>query len=90
MQVKDKAGNLTRTEGRFAVLPGDVNGSIKVDLFDLFRIGKAFDSKPGDGNWNPDANINSDGKIDLMASVITGKTPKKCLILESFEIKLQT
>ncbi|HLF85742.1 MAG TPA: PA14 domain-containing protein, partial [Nitrospiria bacterium] len=42
----------------------DLDGSGRVDGFDLGRIGMAFVSKPGDPNWNPDADFNGDGFVD--------------------------
>ncbi len=42
----------------------DLDGSGRVDGFDLGRIGIAFGSRTGDPNWNPDADLNGDGVID--------------------------
>ena len=43
---------------------GDVDGSGRVDGFDLGRLGLAFGSQEGDPNWNPDADLNGDGRVD--------------------------
>lgn len=42
----------------------DLDGSGRIDGFDLGRIGMAYGSKAGDPNWNPDADLNGDGLID--------------------------
>jgi thermitase len=46
------------------VSSGDLDGSGRVDGFDLGRLGLAFGSHPGDSNWNPDADLNGDGIVD--------------------------
>jgi hypothetical protein len=43
-----------------ALIPGDLNGDGKVNLADLVILAKAYGSRPGDANWNPNADI--DGK----------------------------
>jgi hypothetical protein len=45
-------------------IPGDVNGDGKVDVFDLYALGKAYNSTDGGGNWNPNADLNHDQIID--------------------------
>ena len=45
-------------------LPGDLNGSGRVDGFDLIMFGRANNSVESDSNWNPDADLNKDGVID--------------------------
>jgi hypothetical protein len=42
----------------------DANHDLKVDGKDIAILCKAFDTKPGNPNWNPHADLNSDGKID--------------------------
>jgi hypothetical protein len=46
-------------------IPGDVNADRKVDLKDIFTVGKAYGSVLGDAKYKPDLDINGDGKIDL-------------------------
>ncbi len=48
----------------YVKIPGDVNGNRVVDAFDLFDLSKAYESKPGDPNWNPDCDFNRDNKVD--------------------------
>jgi hypothetical protein len=45
---------------------GDVNWNGIVDIYDLAMVGKAYGSKPGDLNWNPDCDFNDDGVIDIL------------------------
>ncbi len=46
-------------------IPGDINGDGKVDLKDIFAVGKAYGSVISDPRYIPNADINGDGKIDL-------------------------
>ncbi len=45
-------------------LPGDLNGSGRVDGFDLIMFGRANGSVATDDAWNPDADMNRDGTVD--------------------------
>jgi PKD repeat protein len=55
----DKAGNIESTKEVNVTLcraydnPGDVTGDGKVNIYDITMICMAYDSKPGDPNWNP-------------------------------------
>jgi len=56
-------------------LEGDVDGDCDVDIFDLASVGLAYGSQPGDGNWNPDANVYpsvGDGKINIFDLATVG------------------
>jgi len=44
-------------------IPGDIDGDFKVNLQDLVLLAKAFGSKPGDKNWNPNADITGDNTV---------------------------
>jgi hypothetical protein len=44
---------------------GDINGDGVVDLVDLGILLAAFESRPGDPFWNPDADLNGDEIVDL-------------------------
>jgi parallel beta-helix repeat protein len=46
-------------------IPGDINGDFKVDLQDLVSLANAYGSKPGDINWNPNADIAPPGIVGL-------------------------
>jgi hypothetical protein len=52
--------------------PGDANGDMVVDFFDLVAVGLAFGSQAGDGNWNPDADVVQDGVIDIFDLAAVG------------------
>lgn len=56
----------TRSGGRvFISIAGDINEDKKVDLKDVFAVGKAYGSRRGDPKYEPNLDINSDGIIDL-------------------------
>ncbi|MGD0977645.1 MAG: PQQ-binding-like beta-propeller repeat protein [Candidatus Bathyarchaeia archaeon] len=50
--------------------PGDINGDFKVDLKDLVKLTNAYGSKPGDANWNQNADIDGNGTVGLSDLVI--------------------
>jgi hypothetical protein len=43
----------------------DVNDDGVIDLKDVFLVGRAYGSRPGDPRWNPVCDFNHDGIIDL-------------------------
>jgi len=43
---------------------GDVNWDGYIDATDYDLLKVAFGSRPGDPNWNADADLNGDGKVD--------------------------
>jgi hypothetical protein len=51
-------------------IPGDLNGDFKVNLEDLVILALAYGSKPGDPNWNPNADIDNSGTVGLSDLVI--------------------
>jgi parallel beta-helix repeat protein len=56
----------TRSGGLvFVSIAGDVNADKKVDLKDVFAVGKAYGSRLGDPRYDPNLDINNDGIIDL-------------------------
>jgi plastocyanin len=46
-------------------IPGDINGDFNVNLSDLSLLAKAYNTKPSDVKWNPNADINGDGTVGL-------------------------
>jgi parallel beta-helix repeat protein len=54
-------------------IAGDVNADRKVDLKDVYAVGKAYGSRPQDPNWDPNLDINSDGIVDLKDYFVTCK-----------------
>lgn len=55
----------TYSMGVVALTPGDANNDNCVDVDDLDAFIQAFDSAPGDANWNPNADFNNDGLVDV-------------------------
>jgi parallel beta-helix repeat protein len=54
------------TDGHIIItIPGDLNGDFKVSLVDLVILAQAYGSKPGDSNWNPNADIDDNGIVRL-------------------------
>lgn len=52
------------------ILPGDINGDGAVDIYDAILLALAFDTAPGDLNWNPNADLNHDGAVDIYDAII--------------------
>jgi parallel beta-helix repeat protein len=47
--------------------PGDVNGDGKVNIYDVVLASVAYGSRPGDSNWNPNADLASPyGTINIL------------------------
>jgi len=44
---------------------GDLNWDGSIDGSDLEIMYAAYGSKPGDPHWNPDADLNGDGRVDM-------------------------
>ena len=51
--------------------PGDIAPDYNiVDIFDITTVALSFNSEPGDLNWNPIADINSDNLVDIFDIVV--------------------
>ena len=48
------------------VNPADLNDDGIVDILDITIVAKAFDSKPGDLNWNAIADLDNNGIVDII------------------------
>jgi len=71
VQGETNTANNNFTGGVVTVtIPGDLNGDGKVSLADLVTLALAYGSKPGDLNWNPNADIIGNGIIGLSDLVI--------------------
>jgi hypothetical protein len=46
---------------------GDINGDGVVNILDIVAIASIYNSKKGEPNWNPCADLNNDGKTDIHA-----------------------
>lgn len=49
---------------------GDIDYNGIVDIVDIVIVALAFGSKPGDPNWNPDADLNNDDLVDIVDIVL--------------------
>ena len=58
------SGALGSSAGAEPALPGDANGGCIVDATDFAISRDAVGSGPGDANWNPSADFNSDNMVD--------------------------
>jgi hypothetical protein len=72
----DEAGNENKAVAGVGPVrwqfPGDVTGDGKVDDADLDAVADAFNTKEGDEGWNPAADLNNDGIVDIFDLVIVG------------------
>jgi len=72
IDASGKIDSLTRTIA-ISSLIGDLNGDGKVDMRDIAIVAKAFNTIPGDQNWNPIADLNGDGRVDMKDIAIVAK-----------------
>jgi hypothetical protein len=64
--VNDTAGNENSSDTvSFTLHPCDIDSDSHVYLSDLMELADAFDSHPGDPDWNPCADLDCDGHIYL-------------------------
>jgi len=56
---------------------GDVNWDGVIDDKDYALVQAAFGSVPGGSNWNPDADLNGDGKVDVRDTYMVAKNMGK-------------
>jgi hypothetical protein len=71
--------NNARSDMVTVSLLGDVNLDWKVDLRDVYAVGRAFGAVPGSKNWNVVYDLNGDGKVDLRDYFTTCKNYGKSL-----------
>jgi parallel beta-helix repeat protein len=53
-------------------IPGDLNQDGTVGSDDARILGDAFLATPGSSNWNPNADINGDGEVNILDAIILG------------------
>jgi hypothetical protein len=54
-----------KTGGNVKVtIHGDINGDRKINILDIYTLGKAYGSKPRSPNWNPNADIDCDDTVN--------------------------
>ncbi|MEM3731650.1 MAG: dockerin type I domain-containing protein [Candidatus Bathyarchaeia archaeon] len=61
------------TIGAVPAMKEDLNGDGKVNIEDIAIWGAAFGSRPGHPRWNPNADMNNDGKVDMIDAVLIAK-----------------
>jgi len=54
----------------FGSIQGDLDGSGVVDAQDLTILLEAFGTYPGHSRWNDEADLNEDGKVDIIDAVL--------------------
>ncbi|MCW3980369.1 MAG: dockerin type I domain-containing protein [Candidatus Bathyarchaeota archaeon] len=52
---------------------GDINGDQSVDIFDIVEIASVYDTTPSDSEWNPQADLNEDGIINIFDITISAR-----------------
>jgi PKD repeat protein len=53
-----------------STLVGDINGDGTVNILDSILLANAFNSVPGDLNWNLNADLNGDGVVNILDAII--------------------
>jgi hypothetical protein len=56
--------NETKVVDFGTIREGDIKETDKVDGADVSALSVAYNSRPGDPNWNPNADLNRSGKVD--------------------------
>ena len=67
---EDLADNTMYYDWVFITIPGDVNGDRRVNVLDAILIANSFNSKPGDTNWNPNADVDCDDKVNILDCIV--------------------
>ena len=71
--ANDTNGNMAASNTVFFTThPGDISGDGVVNIFDLQRLAWAFNTKPGDPDWNEEADLNCDNKVNVFDLQILG------------------
>ena len=52
---------------------GDINGDLVVDIKDVFLIAQSFGSYPTHPMWNPDADLDDNGRVDIKDIFLVAK-----------------
>ncbi len=66
----DTANNMYDGDSVIVTVPGDVDATFTVTILDVVKITGIYASKQGDPNFNPNSDINNDGKITILDVVI--------------------
>jgi len=68
----DTADNTFVNGALKVAIVGDINGGGHVNILDAILLGNAFDSKPGEPAWSPNADLNGDGSVNILDAIILG------------------
>lgn len=71
--------NVLRKGSVMVLLPGDLDKDGRLSIDDAAIMGSAYLAKPGDSNWNPDADLNRDGVINIFDFAIMAANYGKTL-----------
>jgi hypothetical protein len=52
------------------IVVGDINGDGVVNILDGIKLANAFNSVPGDSNWNAKADLNGDGVVNILDAIV--------------------
>ena len=62
--ANDTDGNMAASNiVYFTIHPADINGDCRVYVSDLLLLAQAYNSRPGDANWNPDADLDCSNRV---------------------------
>jgi parallel beta-helix repeat protein len=71
VQGETDTSDNTLADGLITVtIPGDLDANLQVQHADLLILANAYGSRPGNLKWNPNADINDNGKVDLSDLVL--------------------
>ena len=51
-------------------LIGDINQDGRVNVLDAILLSNAFNSRPGDAKWNPNADLNKDNSVNVLDAIL--------------------
>ncbi len=79
--IGETAGNAMGNNSSYrtlnVLLAGDLDKSTCITIIDAGMMGRAFGTMPGNPNWNPDADLDTNGIITIIDfSILTGKFGK--------------
>jgi hypothetical protein len=64
-------GTFVTSSATFSIIiVGDINGDGVVNILDAILLANAFNSRPGDSNWNPKADLNGDGIVNILDAIL--------------------
>jgi hypothetical protein len=61
---------VTKSATLYLPLIGDINQDGRVDILDAILMSVAFNSRPGNPNWNPKADLNKDNVVDILDAIL--------------------